>query len=572
MNAKRPRGRPRSGAILIIAVAAAGLVYEAAVQAPPIFAAAAAARITGDLAQRIGSDPNTPVAGNTLGTVTVTEFFDYRCQYCRMMQPTLEALIARDKRVRLVFKEWPIFGEASVTAARVALASQWQGKYAPVHKALFGLLRTMDDAAIRKAAFGAGVDTAGLDSDLSARRIEIDASLADASAQAHAIGFQGTGPRHRQHRRAGDAQARANSRLGGSGRREAALRAGKVSEMADLMRLAFGVVAAAGLTLVLISGPAARAVQPASASETASAPVPAAAPATWTVPDADKLPDDAWGKTVRYGRDLIVRTYALIGPEVADPARRFAGNNLACASCHLEAGTKQFGMPFQGVYGDFPNYRARAGNVGTIEDRVQGCMTRSMNGKALPPAGPEMTAIVAYLKFLSEGRPVGAPTPGRGSGRMPELARSADPERGKTVFGHMCAACHGGDGLGRRAGVPGDAKGYTFPPLWGDDSFNDGAGMNRLIAAANFVHANMPHGTTWRAPVLSVEDAWDVTAYVQAQPRPHKDQLERDFPVRWEKPADTGYGPYADGFSQEQHRLGPFAPIRERIRAAVTVP
>jgi thiosulfate dehydrogenase len=286
----------------------------------------------------------------------------------------------------------------------------------------------------------------------------------------------------------------------------------------------------------------------------------------WAVSDVDKLPDDAWGRTVRYGRELITRTYALIGPDVGDPSHRYAGNNLSCQNCHLEAGTKQFGLPFQGVYADFPNYRTRSGAVGTIEDRIQGCMTRSMNGKPLAPEGPEMTAIVAYMKFLSDGRPVGAPTPGRGAGKMPEMTRAADPGHGKQVYNQVCAACHGADGQGQRNGKPGDAQGYLFPPLWGDDSFNDGAGMDRLIAAANFVHTNMPIGTTWRAPVLSPEDAWDIAAFIQAQPRPHKANLDRDYPVRTEKPVDAGYGPYADDFSIEQHKLGPFGPVRERLQ------
>jgi hypothetical protein len=161
---------------------------------------------------------------------------------------------------------------------------------------------------------------------------------------------------------------------------------------------------------------------------------PPSPPADWTVPDVDTLRDDDWGRTVRYGRELITKTYALIGPEVADASHRYSGNNLACASCHLEAGTKQFGLPFQGVYADFPNYRARSGAVGTIEDRINGCMTRSMNGRALPPDGPQMTAIVAYLKFLSTGRPVGTPTPGRGPGRMTEMTRAADPVLGKAIY------------------------------------------------------------------------------------------------------------------------------------------
>ncbi len=361
--------------------------------------------------------------------------------------------------------------------------------------------------------------------------------------------------------------------------------------MPSFMTVAYGSVVAFALVLAttghpvgLVSAPTSvmHAPGPSSGAAAVNAPVNAAgaagpraaapadtAPAAWIVHDADKLPDDSWGKTVRYGRDLVAKTYALIGPEVSDPAHRFSGNNLACQSCHLEAGTKRYGLPFQGVYADFPNYRARSGAVGTIEDRIQGCMTRSMNGKQLPPGGPEMTAIVAYMKFLSDGWPAGAPTPGRGPGRMPELSRSADPAHGQRVYAQNCVACHGPAGQGQRVGAVGDAKGYTFPPLWGADSFNDGAGMDRLIAAANFIHGNMPNGVSWRAPALSEQDAWDVAAFVQAQPRPHKPNLDKDYPVGLQRPADSGYGPYVDEFSQEQHRLGPFGPIRSKIKELV---
>jgi thiosulfate dehydrogenase len=293
---------------------------------------------------------------------------------------------------------------------------------------------------------------------------------------------------------------------------------------------------------------------------------------SWVVPDIDKLADDDWGRTVRYGRDLVAKTASLIGPEVSDPAHRFAGNNLNCQSCHLEAGSKEFGLPFVGVYADFPNYRARSGAVGTVEDRIQGCMVRSMNGKPLPADSREMTAIVAYLKFLSSGRPVGAPTHGRGAGRMPELTRAADPVHGQAVYAQNCAACHGDHGQGQRAGAVGDAQGYVTPPLWGPDSFNDGAGMTRLINAANFVHNNMPNGVTWQAPALSTDDAWDVAAFVDSQPRPHKAQLDRDFPNRLQKPVDAPYGPYVDGLDPTQHKLGPFQPIRDAIKELAVRP
>jgi len=107
--------------------------------------------------------------------------------------------------------------------------------------------------------------------------------------------------------------------------------------------------------------------------------------------------------------------------------------------------------------------------------------------------------------------------------------------------------------------------GYRFPPLWGPDSFNDGAGMARLITFANFIHFNMPHGVDYLNPQLSPEQAWDIAAYVLSQPRPHKAGLDKDFPDLLEKPVDAPYGPYSDGFSEQQHKYGPFAPIRAAI-------
>ena len=306
-----------------------------------------------------------------------------------------------------------------------------------------------------------------------------------------------------------------------------------------------------------------------SASTIALPQVSQASPSTnWHVPDISHLPNDNWGNAVRYGHDLISKTASLIGPEVKDPRRRFAGNNLNCQSCHIDAGTRQFGLPLVGVYADFPNYRARSGTVGTIEDRIQGCMTRSMNGKPLPAEGTEMTALVAYMKFLSTGLPVGAQTYGRGSGSMVELTRAAEPAKGRAVYQKTCAACHGQSGAGQRSGKAGDAQGYAVPPLWGSDSFNTGAGMYRLISAANFIHANMPDGTNWKKPALSIADAWDVAAYIESQPRSGRANLDRDYPRRNEKPVDTPYGPYADSASPQQHKYGPFAAIRSSIKSA----
>jgi thiosulfate dehydrogenase len=131
------------------------------------------------------------------------------------------------------------------------------------------------------------------------------------------------------------------------------------------------------------------------ASDRASAQMHNLQGAGWSVPEIGALPDDEHGRLVRRGRDLVTATYAHIGPAVADPAKRYAGNNLACSNCHLNAGTKKFGIPLWGLKDQFPSYSWEAGHEITIEDRLNSCMTRSMNGKPLPHDSPEMKALVA---------------------------------------------------------------------------------------------------------------------------------------------------------------------------------
>src|SRR5262249_6321428 len=105
-----------------------------------------------------------------------------------------------------------------------------------------------------------------------------------------------------------------------------------------------------------------------------------------------------------------------------------------------------------------------------------------------------------------------------------------------------------------------------FPPLWGPDSYNDGAGMARSITAARFIRANMPFGVDFEHPVLTPEDAFDVAAYVNSHPRPHKEGTEADYPNRLLKPADAAYPPFADPFPADQHRIGPWPPIERWLR------
>lgn len=195
-----------------------------------------------------------------------------------------------------------------------------------------------------------------------------------------------------------------------------------------------------------------------------------------------------------------------------------------------------------------------------------------MNGRKLPADGDEMKAMVSYLHFLSTGIPVGARLQGTGVPQLKPLDRAADPAAGKQVYATYCAACHQPDGQGLRRGKAGDGEGYQFPPLWGADSYNNGAGMARNMLAAGFIKANMPSGVTHATSVLTDEQAFDVAAYINSQPRPLKANLEADFPARRNKPVDSAFPPYTPGFSADQHKYGPWAPIQQARQKGIFPP
>jgi thiosulfate dehydrogenase len=286
----------------------------------------------------------------------------------------------------------------------------------------------------------------------------------------------------------------------------------------------------------------------------------------WKPPSLDSVGDDPFGKLVKYGYALFTDTPKQIGPLAVDPAKRFSRSSLTCQNCHLKAGTQPYAVPLIGVWGQFPQYRGREGEVGTLEARINGCLERSMNGHTMPLEGAEMKAYLAYMKWLSTGVPDGARLVGAGTKSIKEPGRAADLTKGAKVFAASCASCHGDEGLGLRTTKDG---GYQYPPLAGPDTYNNGAGMTRVLTAAAFVRHNMPFGTTFETPVLSDEDAYDVAAYMNSLERPTRPNLHNDFPNKLQKPVDTPYGPYADGFPPEQHRYGPFEPIRARVQELV---
>jgi len=273
------------------------------------------------------------------------------------------------------------------------------------------------------------------------------------------------------------------------------------------------------------------------------------------------LPDTGAVEAVsaEYGQRIIRHTAQLLGSGQADPALRYSGNNLACSSCHLDSGQQPGMLSLLQAAAKYPTFSGRDGGVGDLTDRINGCMQRSMDGSRMPRDSVAMQSMVAYveqlgLQYLAMGessRVADEPA------AFVEPDRQASLENGALVYAQRCQICHGDNGQGLQA-TPNLADGYLFPPLWGPDSYNIGAGMARLLTAARFIKARMPLGS----PELSDAEAYDVAAYMNSKERPQMANLEQDYPDLTNKPVDSPYPPYADPFSEEQHRLGPYAPIR----------
>lgn len=230
------------------------------------------------------------------------------------------------------------------------------------------------------------------------------------------------------------------------------------------------------------------------------------------------MPSGQLGTMVQRGMAIMSATPDSLGAAV--------GNDLNCSSCHLDNGTRPNGIPLVGVYGQFPQYRSRDGRVGTIEDRINGCMRRSMNGQPLEIDSPRMKALVAALSWLSYGYEGGKRVPGQGLIKPEELR--GDTVNGKQVWLAQCARCHNPDGSGSA----------LAPPAWGPRSFNIGAGMARFRTAAGFIQYNMPFD---KPGTLTHKEALDVAAWVISRPRPDLPGKEHDWP-NGDAPADAAYG------------------------------
>ena len=227
----------------------------------------------------------------------------------------------------------------------------------------------------------------------------------------------------------------------------------------------------------------------------------------WTMPAETTIPENARGDSIRFGRLLFNETPVYAADKI--------GGKISCSNCHVEGGIQPYASPVVGMTKLFPMFNARAGHVISLKARVQECFVRSENGKPLDYNGPEMRALVEYITWLSQPEPGHKAFKGRGLVKLPEMV--PDVENGRKIYFTQCAGCHGNDGAGRAP---------LFPAVWGKDSFNDGAGMNQLPKMAAFVQHNMPAN---RMGILTPQEAYDVAAFVHAQPRPAFNQAYKHY-------------------------------------------
>ncbi|OCH23593.1 c-type cytochrome [Aliivibrio sp. 1S128] len=276
--------------------------------------------------------------------------------------------------------------------------------------------------------------------------------------------------------------------------------------------------------------------------------------------DFSTIPNTPFGDKVKQGYSLFVNTQTLQG--------KYVNNQQNCVNCHMQAGMKADSAPLWGAFMAYPAYRSKNDKVNTYAERIQGCFTYSMNGTAPPTDSPELVALSAYSYWLAMGglldkygmqdtpipelsdtavqlggndetfilpaemmKDLPAGKRGKLAGRSfpkldkPEQAPSI--ERGEIVYNTTCASCHGANGEGIR-----DHGVQSFPPLWGKDSFNWGAGMHRVNTAAFFIYENMPLGKSIQ---ITKQEAWDVAAFMNSHERPQDPRYKGDLKANQEK-------------------------------------
>ena len=203
--------------------------------------------------------------------------------------------------------------------------------------------------------------------------------------------------------------------------------------------------------------------------------------------DPALIPKNKFGDEVRYGRELMLRTAYYIGPQGIKG--KYLGNKMNCTNCHQDAGTKAFSFNLLRSHEQYPQYRPREGRVLTLTERINNCIERPHNGKALPVDSREMVAMLSYLKWINGFAPKNESFLGAKNLEISFPGRAANPKKGEELFGLHCQRCHGANGEGI---LNASDSNYIYPPLWGEKAYQPGSSMHRVIKQAQWLKANIP--------------------------------------------------------------------------------
>ncbi|HLR16318.1 MAG TPA: c-type cytochrome [Alcanivoracaceae bacterium] len=232
-------------------------------------------------------------------------------------------------------------------------------------------------------------------------------------------------------------------------------------------------------------------------------------------------------RVIRRGHDLFVNTQQLRG--------EYVFNDMNCSSCHMGEGRMPWAAPVWPAVTTLPNYRGKNDHVNSVEERIAGCFSFSMNGKSPEYGSDNMVALVTYHQWMATGAKVyeKGKIGGRGYGRevLGKPAETPSYERGEKLYAENCSICHGDNGQGLK--VNGKVQ---FPPLWGDNSYNWGAGIVRIDNAAAFIKHNMPLG---QPGSLSDQEAWDIAQFMNSQERPQDPRFVDDVETTRKMFGDT---------------------------------
>ena len=247
------------------------------------------------------------------------------------------------------------------------------------------------------------------------------------------------------------------------------------------------------------------------------------------------LDDSSLSNDIRWGFQIFTNTPA--------EAPQFVPGKVSCSNCHLNGGQRDRALPLLGIAAMFPEYNRRSGRLYTLNDRIVDCFARSQNATgATSPDLPtqttkEVLALSAYITWLARGYEVGKNPSWRGQNTIAEANRipiiKLDPVRGEALFMERCVNCHGKDGQGVAIGEKKAA------PLWGPESWNDGAGAARIYTLAGMIRYMMPY----TAPgSLTDEESQQLAAFINSKPRPSYPFKDQDY-LTEKVPVDSVYYP-----------------------------